>query len=128
MRAIRVSEFGGPEVLRLQDVPDPKPDSGQVLVSVKAAGVNPVDAYIRAGLYPRKPTLPYTPGTDAAGVVEAVGPNVKRFKPGDRVYTNGSLTGVYAERVLCEQSRVHHLPPKISFSQGAALGVPYGTA
>ena len=72
MKAIRVSEFGGPEVLKLQDVPDPRPDSGQVLVRVKAAGVNPVDTYIRAGAYARKPNLPYTPGMDAAGVVEDV--------------------------------------------------------
>jgi NADPH2:quinone reductase len=128
MRAIRVSEFGGPEVLKVQEMPDPVPDSGQVLVRVKAAGVNPVDTYIRAGVYARKPNLPYTPGTDAAGIVEAVGPNVKRVKPGDRVYTNGSITGVYAELALCEQSRAHPLPPKVSFAQGAALGVPYGTA
>ncbi|HEY2384538.1 MAG TPA: NADPH:quinone reductase [Terriglobia bacterium] len=128
MKAIRVNEFGGPEVLKLQDVPDPKPDSGQVLVRVKAAGVNPVDTYIRAGAYARKPSLPYTPGTDAAGIVEAVGANVKRFKTGDRVYTNGSITGVCAELALCEESRVHRLPSKTSFSQGAALGVPYGTA
>src|SRR5207302_5691924 len=100
MKAIRVSDFGGPDVLKLQDVPDPKPDSGQVVVRVKAAGVNPVDTYIRAGQYPRKPSLPYTPGTDAAGIIEAVGPNVKGFKPGDRVYTNGTITGAYAELAL----------------------------
>lgn len=128
MKAIRVTEFGGPEVLKLQEVPDPKPDAGQVLVRVKAAGVNPVDTYMRAGTYPRKPSLPYTPGTDAAGLVEAVGSNVKRFKAGDRVYTNGSITGGYAELSLCEESRVHPLPSPTSFSQGAALGVPYGTA
>jgi NADPH2:quinone reductase len=97
-------------------------------VRVKAAGVNPVDAYMRAGTYPRKPSLPYTPGTDAAGIVEAVGQNVKHFKVGDRVYTNGSITGVCAELALCDQPRLHHLPPKASFQQGAALGVPYGTA
>src|SRR5919197_6758821 len=112
MRAIRVTEFGGPENLTVQEVPDPKPDAGHVLVRIKAAGVNPVDAYIRSGTYPRKPSLPYTPGTDAGGIVEAVGPNVKRFKHGDRVYTNGSITGVSAELALCEESRVHHLPAK----------------
>ncbi|HYR92349.1 MAG TPA: NADPH:quinone reductase [Terriglobia bacterium] len=128
MKAIRVHDFGGPDVLKLQEVPDPKPDRGQVLVRVKAAGVNPVDTYIRAGLYARKPSLPYTPGTDAGGVVEAVGAEVKRLKVGDRVYTNGSITGTYAELALCEESRVHPLPPKISFAQGGALGVPYGTA
>jgi NADPH2:quinone reductase len=128
MKAIRVTEFGGPENLRIQEVPDPKPDSGQVLVRVKAAGINPVDSYIRSGTYPRKPNLPYTPGTDAGGVVESVGANVKGFKAGDRVYTNGSLTGVCAELALCDESRVHPLPAKISYAQGAALGVPYGTA
>src|SRR3974377_2195555 len=110
MKAIRVSEFGGPGVLGLEEVTDPKPDSGQVLVRVKAAGVNPVDAYIRAGTYPRKPSLPYIPGTDAAGIVEAGGQNVKHFKAGDRVYTNGSITGVCAELALFEPPRVHHLP------------------
>src|SRR5215470_7661074 len=123
MRAIRVNQFGGPEVLRLEEAPDPTPGAGQVLVQVKAAGVNPVDTYIRAGVYARKPDLPFTPGTDAAGVVESVGPNVKGIKAGDRVYTNGSLTGVYSELALCEASRVHPLPQKISFAQGAALGV-----
>src|SRR5438132_10826014 len=120
MKAVRVSEFGGPEVLKVQDVPDPRPDSGQVLIRVKAAGVNPVDTYIRAGVYPRKPNLPYTPGTDAAGTVEAVGPNVKRFKAGDRVYTSGTITGAYAELTVAEESRVHPLPAKVSSQQGAA--------
>jgi NADPH:quinone reductase len=128
MRAIRVTEFGGPEVLKIQDVPDPKPDSEQILVRVKAAGVNPVDAYIRSGAYPRKPNLPYTPGTDAGGIVESAGPSVKGFKAGDRVYINGSITGVCAELTLCDSSRVHRLPSNVSFSQGAGLGVPYGTA
>jgi NADPH2:quinone reductase len=105
MRAIRVGEFGGPEVLKLQEVPDPKPDSGQVLVRVKAAGVNPVDTYIRSGTYARKPSLPYTPGSDASGIVEAVGPGVKDFKPGDRVYTNASVTGVYAELAVSDESQ-----------------------
>jgi len=128
MKAIRVTDFGGPDLLKLQDVPDPKPDSGQVLIRVKAVGVNPVDTYIRSGAYARKPNLPYTPGTDAAGIVEAVGSGVKHFKTGDRVYTNGTITGAYADLALCEQSRMHPLPAKISFAQGAALGVPYGTA
>src|SRR5262245_10345911 len=128
MKAIRVSEFGGPEVLKLEDVPVPKADAGQVLVRVKAAGLNPVDTYIRSGTYPRKPNLPYTPGSDAGGIVEAVGSNAKSFKPGDRVYTNGSITGVCAELALCDESRVHHLPSKISFAQGAGLSVPYATA
>ncbi|MCL4502755.1 MAG: alcohol dehydrogenase catalytic domain-containing protein, partial [Deltaproteobacteria bacterium] len=92
MKAIRVHEFGEPEVLRLEEAPEPKPGSGQVLVKVYAIGVNPYEAYMRAGVY-LSPPLPFTPGHDAAGVVEAVGPEVKRVSVGDRVYTSGTLTG-----------------------------------
>ena len=68
MKAIRVHEFGGPEVLQLEEVPTPQPGAGQVLVRMHAIGVNPVETYIRAGTYALKPTLPYTPGNDGAGV------------------------------------------------------------
>ncbi|MGA2510458.1 MAG: NADPH:quinone reductase [Candidatus Acidiferrales bacterium] len=128
MKVIRVKEFGGPEVMKLEDVPDPKPSAGQVVVRIRAAGVNPVDTYIRAGVYPRKPSLPYTPGTDGAGTVESAGPDAKRFKPGDRVYTAGSLSGSYAELALCEEQLVFPLPANVSFAQGAAMHVPYATA
>jgi len=128
MKAIRVEQFGGPDVMKLQDVPDPRADQGQVLVRMKAIGVNPVDTYIRSGTYARKPDLPYTPGADGAGIVEAVGGNVKRFKPGDRVYVVGSVTGTYAELSVCPEPRVFPLSAKTSFAQGAAMGVPYGTA
>src|SRR5687768_11536938 len=102
MKAIRVNEFGGPEVLKFEDVPDPNPAEGQVLVRVKAVGVNPVDTYIRSGVYARKPEVPYTPGTDVAGTVESTGHGVKRFRSGDRVYTNGTISGGCAELALCE--------------------------
>jgi len=128
MKAILVREFGGPEVLRLEDVPDLKPGAGQVVVRVKAAGVNPVDAYIRTGTYARKPALPYTPGMDAAGVVEAIGSGVTRVAAGDRVYLAGTLSGAYAEQALCEESQVHPLPERVSFAQGAGVGVPCVTA
>ncbi|MFI5350033.1 MAG: NADPH:quinone reductase [Elusimicrobiota bacterium] len=127
MRAITVSGFGGPEVLKLAAAPDPRAHAGQVLVALKAAGVNPVEAYIRAGIYPRKPDLPYIPGSDGAGVIEAVASDVKSFKPGDRVYVY-ALAGTYAEKAAVDASRVFPLPAKLSFEQGAALGVPYGTA
>ena len=127
MKAIRIHEFGEASVLKLEDVPDPKPGPAQVLVRVKVVGVNPVETYIRAGKYgPRQ--FPFTPGTDAAGVVEAVGTEVKGFKAGDRVYTAGSVSGAYAELAVCEQWQVYRLPEKVSFAQGAALGVPYATA
>jgi NADPH2:quinone reductase len=128
MKAIRVSAFGGPEVLKLEEVPDLKPGQGEVLVKVKAIGVNPFEAYIRAGMYPIKPALPYTPGVDLAGIVEAVGPGVSRFKAGDRVYSFGSSSGSYAQASLVPESRLQFLPENVSFSQGAAVGVPYGTA
>ena len=128
MKAILVHEFGGPEVLKFEEVPTPRPAAGQVLVRIHGAGVNPYDTYMRAGLYPVKPPLPYTPGSDAAGVVEAVGEGVTRVKPGDRVYTAKTLTGAYAEYALTLESQVHPLPAKITFAQGAGIWVPYGTA
>jgi NADPH2:quinone reductase len=128
MKAIRVSEFGPPEVMRFEEVADVHAGKGQVLVRVKAAGVNPVDVYIRSGSYARKPALPYTPGSDAAGLVEAVGEGVSRFRPGDRVYTAGSLSGTYAELAVCEESQVQPLAERVSFTQGAGVFVPYGTA
>ncbi len=128
MKAILVRQFGGPEVLKLEDVPTPKPAAGQVLVRIHAAGVNPYDTYMRSGTYAQKPPLPYTPGSDAAGVIEAVGDGVKKVKAGDRVYTAKTLTGAYAEYALALEEQVHALPAKISFSQGAGVWVPYGTA
>src|SRR5256885_17113580 len=118
MKAIRVHKPGDPEVMRLEDTPNPEPGAGQVLVRIKAAGVNPVDAYLRAGTYPVQAPLPYTPGFDGAGTVEAVGEKVRRFKPGDRVYLAGSVSGAYAELALCEEAQVHLLPKSLSFAQG----------
>jgi NADPH2:quinone reductase len=128
MKAIRVTAFGGPEVLKLEEVPTPQPGPGEVLVRIRAAGVNPVETYIRAGTYARLPNLPYTPGNDGAGVVEQVGSDVSEFKAGDRVYTAGSLSGTYAEFALCKRDQVHPLPANVSFAQGAAIGTPYATA
>jgi NADPH2:quinone reductase len=128
MKAIRVREFGAPEVLRIEAVPDPRPGRGEVLVGIRAVGVNPVDTYIRSGQYAIKPPLPYTPGSDAAGDVEAVGEGVSGFRAGDRVYIYRSLTGAYAEKALCTEAQVHPLPKNVSYAQGAAIGVPYTTA
>ena len=128
MKAIRVHEFGGPEVLKLEDVADPKPGANEVVVQVKAAGVNPVETYQRNGKYPALPKLPWTPGNDGSGVVQSVGASVKSLKPGDRVYISGSATGTYAELSLSNESQVYPLPANVSFSQGAGVGIPYGTA
>jgi NADPH:quinone reductase len=128
MKAIRVNEFGGPEVLRFEEVAAPRPAPGEVLVRMHAIGVNPVETYIRAGTYARLPALPYTPGNDGAGIVEQIGESVREFKPGDRVYTAGSLSGTYAEFALCRTDQAHRLPENASFAQGAAMGTPYATA
>jgi NADPH2:quinone reductase len=128
MKAIQVHRFGGPEVLELHEIPAPKAGPGQILVRVRAAGVNPYDTYMRNGTYAIKPQLPYTPGSDAAGTVEAAGDGVKKVNAGDRVYTAKTLSGAYAEYALVDESQVYLLPEKISFAQGAGLWVPYGTA
>jgi len=128
LKAIRVREFGPPEVLRIEEVTPIQPGPSQLVVRVKAAGVNPVDTYMRSGMYARKPNLPWTPGSDAGGVVESVGENVTNVSVGARVYTSGSLTGTYAEQTLCEEYQVHPLPSRLSFGQGAGINVPYATA
>jgi NADPH:quinone reductase len=128
MKAIRVSEYGGPAVLKLEEVPAPQPGPNQVLVRNHAVGVNPVDTYLRSNTDNRGPKLPYTPGADAAGVVEAVGPGVTAVKAGDRVYVGGTVSGSYAELCLCDPGQVHPLPSNASFAQGAAMNVPYATA
>ena len=130
MKAIRVRAFGGPEALGQEDIPIPAPGPGQVLVRVRATGVNPVDTYIRTGTHAIKPALPYTPGTDMAGVVETLGEGVTSWKPGDRVYADGvgPTSGTYAEFTVCQATNIHRLPDRVSFAQGAALGVPYATA
>lgn len=128
MKAIRVSEYGSPSVLKLEEVATPQPGPNQVLVRNSAIGVNPVDTYLRTNTDNRGPRLPYTPGSDAAGTVEAVGAGVPSVKPGDRVYMGGTLTGAYAELCLCDPDQVHPLPGNVSFAQGAGLNVTYGTA
>ena len=128
MKAIVVREFGPPEVMQLEDVDVPQPAGTQVLVKIEAAGVNPVDTYLRTGIHAHAPKLPYTPGKDGAGVVEAVGPEVSNFKPGDRVYTAGSISGTYAEYSMCEESHLGRLPDNVGFELGAGVWTPYATS
>ena len=132
MQAIVAREFGGPEVLKLEDVPDPTAGPGQVRVRIHAVGVNPYETYMRAGVYAIKPELPYTPGADAAGVIDQVGAGVADWQSGQRVYISGTSQGKaqggYAQLVACNVDQVHRLPDRISFTQGAGLFVPYVTA
>jgi NADPH2:quinone reductase len=118
VKAIRVHAAGGPEVLRFEEVPVPVPGAGQVVIRVEAAGVNFVDVYHRTGLYPVP--LPFTPGREAAGVVEQVGEGVASCRAGDRVVSE-SLLGGYAEYALAAAERVVPLPDRVSARLGAAV-------
>jgi len=133
MRAIRVERFGGPEELSYVDIPPYSPGPHQVTVRRRAAEVNPADTYIRTGTYAfYRPTLPYTPAFDGAGEIEQVGAGLSGFEPGDQVFVSwlGSeqLTGTYAEQMLASPAAVHRLPGGLTYSQGAAIGIPCTTA
>jgi len=128
MKAIRVHKFGEPEVMQLEEIPELVPGPAEVVVKLHAVGVNPVDTYIRSGLYRPDLQLPYTPGLDGAGIISAVGSKIKHRQVGQRVYVAWSISGTYAEEVLCRECQTHPLPEAISYSQGAAIGVPYGAA
>ncbi|RLM57133.1 NADPH:quinone reductase [Halobellus sp. Atlit-31R] len=130
MRAVRFHEHGGPEVLTVDDVDEPDPDHGQVVVDVEAAGVNPVDTYFREGAYP-VPHLPFIGGGDLAGTVAAVGEGVEAFAVGDRVFGTGlgnGMPGSYAEAAVAPADYLAHLPEEIDFEDAAALGTVAGTA
>jgi NADPH:quinone reductase len=133
MRAIQMSVFGEADVLKCVDLPVPEPGPGEVRIRLHAAGINPADTYIRSGTYAFfKPKLPWTPGFDGAGIVDAAGTGDIRVKPGDRVFVAALLarrnTGTYAEMLVCDTEAVHPLPESMSFAQGAAIGVPSITA
>lgn len=129
MKAVQVHQFGGPEVMKVENVPLPSCGHNQVLVKVMAAGVNPVDTYVRNGLYGGPKEFPYTPGMDFAGLVEAIGPSVTKFKVGDRVFgMRVDFAGAYAQYCVVDAKACYHLAGHLSFSQGSAVPVPYFTA
>lgn len=128
MKAIVIHEYGEPEVMKLKEVPMPELSGTQVFVRIEAAGVNPVDTYLRTGIHAHAPKLPYTPGKDGAGTVEAAGDGATKFKAGDRVYTAGCISGTYAEFALCDESHIGRLPDNVSFEQGAGIWTPYATS
>jgi NADPH2:quinone reductase len=125
MKAIRVNQFGGPEVLHLEEIETPTPGPGEARVRLRAAGVNFVDVYQRRGNYPVP--LPCTPGREGAGVVDAVGPGVSEVRVGDRVAYSG-IPGSYAEASVVPADRVLPLPDDLSFEQGAAFPLQGMTA
>jgi NADPH2:quinone reductase len=118
MQAIRIHEKGGPEVMKYEETPTPQPGPGEVLLKVAAAGVNFIDIYYRVGQYPVQ--LPYTPGEEASGTVEAVGPGVSEFKPGDRV-AHCQKTGSYAQFQVVPASKLVPVPPGVDDKQAAAV-------
>ncbi len=126
--AIAYTEFGGPEVLRLIEVEPPEPAAGRLAIRVEAAGVNPIDAKLRSGARVSAPIdAPRRVGSDGAGVVTAVGEDVDGFRIGDAVVFSGAK-GAYATEIAIDADRVHRRPPRVSAAQGAALGIPVGTA
>jgi len=132
MKAIRAHAFGAPEVLQLDEVDDPVAGPGEVVVDVRAAGVNPADTYMRGGAYAITPQLPYIPGGDAGGVISGLGAGVRDFKIGDQVVVATPLgfdmTGCYAQKVRRKAADVLPLPAGTSLAAAAAFGVPYATA
>ena len=128
MKAIIVREYGDESVMKLEETETQKPGAGEILVQIKAAGVNPVDTYVRQGNHPSAPSVPFTPGKDAAGIVSAIGDGVSKVSIGDRVYLAGAITGTYAEYALCTKDQVWSLPENTTFEQGAGVFVPYATA
>lgn len=128
MRAIVVRNYGSADALCVESLPIPQPGPGEVLVRLIAAGVNPVDTYLRSGSQGYRPTLPFTPGWDGAGVVKDVGEGVSRVKAHDAVYLSHAQAGTYAEYCICPATHVFPLPPGLTAEEGAALGVPYATA
>jgi NADPH2:quinone reductase len=126
MRAVRVHELTGPTALRVDEVPDLAPGAGQIVIDVRAAGVNFPDILITRGQYQFKPALPFSPGGEVAGVVRAVGSGVTTLKAGDRVATT-MLYGGYAEQVCVPELAAVKLPDNVSFEVGAATLLTYLT-
>lgn len=127
MRAIMCSSFTGPKDLRLGEIAEPKPAGDEILIDVHAASVSFMDQLMVSGLYQMRPPTPFVPGTEASGVVVAVGDKVTTFAPGDRVACS-SWTGGYAERMTAKASKSVHLPDGVAFEAAATVLHNYGTA
>lgn len=127
MRAVVITKHGGPGVLQIQERPDPRPGPGQVRIDVAAAGVNFADVMARMGLYPDAPDTPCVVGYEVAGTIVEVGEGVESLAPGQRVFASTQFGG-YASQVVPMASDVVALPEELSFEQGAAIPVNYGTA
>lgn len=127
MKALVCAAYGPPETLQVGDLPDPQPAEGEILIDVRAAGVNFPDALIVQGKYQFKPEPPFAPGGEVAGVVRAVGLGVTRFKPGDRVLAT-MIWGGYAERAVAKERQALHLPEGFDDATASAFALTYGTS
>lgn len=127
MKAVVITKTGPPEVLRVQERPDPVAGPGQIRVDVRAAGINFADLLARTGMYPDAPPTPSVVGYEVAGVVESLGAGVTEYAVGDRVIA-GTKFGGYAELVVANVGDTMRLPDRLNFEQGAAVPVNYGTA
>jgi NADPH:quinone reductase len=127
MRAVLCSTFTGPEDLCIGEIEEPKPASDEILIEVHAASISFMDQLLVSGLYQMRPPTPFVPGTEAAGIVVAVGKGVTRFKPGDRVACS-NWTGGYAERVVAKEWKSVLLPAGVAFEAAATILHNYGTA
>jgi NADPH2:quinone reductase len=126
MKAMRAHQFGGPDQLRLEEAPEPQLQAGQVLIRVRAAGINPADLVRLSGRLGALP-LPYIPGTDVCGEIERLGAGVSNLKQGQRVFGR-ALTGGYAEKASLAAEEAVPLPANLSFEEGAAIPIPFYTA
>lgn len=131
MKAVRIREYGGPEVLVCEDVPVPEPGAAQILVRVEAASVNPIDAAVRENRFPTPKMPPKTLGSDGAGIVETIGGDVTTVRPGDRVFFSGlgvGSEGSYADYAVIAETQAVPMPPTLSFADAAALGMAFPAA
>src|SRR5262245_8358314 len=127
MRAIVCDQFGDPDTLKVQDIPTPEPGPGEIRLRLYAAGVNFPDGLKIAGKYQWKPELPFVPGAEGAGVVDAVGQGVTTFKPGDRAVAF-AISGSFAEQMTVKTDRALHLPASVAYDAAAAFTVTYATS
>jgi len=128
MKAMQMTNYGPASDLSLVDTATPSINENQILVKIGAAGVNPVDTYIRSGTNNYSTTFPHTPGSDGAGTIVELGANVTGFEVGQRVYFSRNLTGSSAEFAACAATHTYPLADALSFEEGACLGIPYTTA
>ncbi|MGQ0751259.1 MAG: NADPH:quinone oxidoreductase family protein, partial [Betaproteobacteria bacterium] len=124
MRALVVHEHGPIENLRLEDFPEPRPGPGEVLIAVQAASVNFPDLLVVGGTYQNLPVRPFVPGKDLAGTVATLGAGVTQFRPGDRVMAQVEY-GAYAEKAVVTSGNCHRMPERMTFAEGAAMGLVY---